>query len=129
MAILGSLDHGHLKGRFYKEFGFVPKLRNNEARADEDVSAGEEGQLRASRCILRRAIKRPRRSSVMSEPSSADVVMALSLHKLVLIKSLRRCKGRFLRRRMTKRRAKPEPRGGAAVRGPDRLFHISPQLL
>lgn len=59
MATLGSLKRGHFKGRFYKETGFVPKLRSNEVRAVEDLSVGKKGQLRTSRCILRHTIKDP----------------------------------------------------------------------
>lgn len=117
MVILGSLGRGHSKGRVYKEIGFVTKLRNNEVRAVEGLSVGEEGQPPAPRGILRHAVKRPRRSSVMSKPNPAGVAIAVSLHKLVLMQSLRRCKGRVLRRAMTKRKAKPGPHGGAAVRG------------
>lgn len=88
-----------MKGRVYKQVGFVPKLRNSEMRAAEDLSVGDDGQLPASRCILKCAIKRPRRSSVMSRPSFADVVIALSLHKLVLIKISREREGQVLKKR------------------------------
>lgn len=115
-----SVNHKHLEGRFYKLVGFIPKLRNNEMQAAEDLSVVEEGQRQAFRCILRHAIKRPGRSWVMSEPSSADVVIAPSLHKLVLIKSPRRLEGRILRRRKTKRKTKPHR--GAAEGGARRVM-------
>lgn len=57
------LHWGHssrdIEGKVYKKIGFVPKLRSNELRALEDLSVGEKGQLRASRCILRHTIKDP----------------------------------------------------------------------
>lgn len=65
----------------------------------------------------------------MSRPRFADVVIALSLHKVVLIKSPRRLEGRFLRTTGMTKRESPNPTEGQLREEPDSLFNISSQDL